>query len=196
VLRGNLAPGGALIKPSAATPSLLKHSGRAVVFKDIEDFKARIDDPTLEIDENSVMVLQGAGPKGYPGMPEVGNMPMPKKLLERGITDLVRVSDARMSGTAYGTVVLHVTPESTAGGTLALVQNGDEIELNVEARKLELCVPEEEISRRRKAWTPPQPVARGGYQQLYIEHVLQADKGADLDFLVGCRGAAIPRESH
>jgi L-arabonate dehydrase len=196
VLRGNLAPGGALIKPSAATPSLLKHSGRAVVFKDIEDFKARIDDPTLEIDENSVMVLQGAGPKGYPGMPEVGNMPMPKKLLERGITDLVRVSDARMSGTAYGTVVLHVTPESTAGGTLALVHNGDEIELNVEARKLELCVPEQEISRRRNAWTPPQPVARGGYQQLYIEHVLQADKGADLDFLVGCRGAAIPRESH
>jgi L-arabonate dehydrase len=196
VLRGNLAPGGALIKPSAATPSLLKHCGRAVVFKDIEDFKARIDDPALEIDENSVMVLQGAGPKGYPGMPEVGNMPMPKKLLERGITDLVRVSDARMSGTAYGTVVLHVTPESTAGGALALVQNGDEIELNVEARKLELCVPEEEISRRRKAWTPPQPVARGGYQQLYIEHVLQADKGADLEFLVGCRGAAIPRESH
>jgi len=196
VLRGNLAPGGALIKPSAATASLLKHCGRAVVFKDIEDFKARIDDPALEIDENSVMVLQGAGPKGYPGMPEVGNMPMPKKLLERGITDLVRVSDARMSGTAYGTVVLHVTPESTAGGTLALVQNGDEIALDVEARKLELCVPEEEISRRRKAWTPPQPVARGGYQQLYIEHVLQADKGADLDFLVGCRGAAIPRESH
>ncbi len=196
VLRGNLAPGGALIKPSAATPSLLKHRGLAVVFKDIEDFKARIDDPALEIDETSVMVLQGAGPKGYPGMPEVGNMPMPKKLLERGITDLVRVSDARMSGTAYGTVVLHVTPESTAGGTLALVQNGDEIELNVEARKLELCVSEDELSRRRKAWTPPPPVATGGYQRLYIEHVLQADKGADLDFLVGCRGAAVPRESH
>jgi len=196
VLRGNLAPGGALIKPSAATPSLLQHRGRAVVFKNIEDFKARIDDPDLEIDEDSVMVLQGAGPKGYPGMPEVGNMPMPKKLLERGITDLVRVSDARMSGTAYGTVVLHVTPESTVGGTLALVQNGDEIELNVEARKLELCVPEDELGRRRQAWTPPPPVARGGYHQLYIEHVLQADKGADLDFLVGCRGAAIPRESH
>ncbi len=196
VLRGNLAPGGALIKPSAATPSLLKHRGRAVVFNDIEDFKERIDDPALEIDENSVMVLQGAGPKGYPGMPEVGNMPMPKKLLERGITDLVRVSDARMSGTAYGTVVLHVTPESSAGGTLALVQNGDEIELNVEARKLELCVPEGELSRRRKAWTPPAPVAIGGYQRLYIEHVLQADRGADLDFLVGCRGADVPRESH
>jgi L-arabonate dehydrase len=196
VLRGNLAPGGALIKPSAATPSLLKHRGRAVVFKDIEDFKERIDDPALDIDENSVMVLQGAGPKGYPGMPEVGNMPMPKKLLERGIMDLVRVSDARMSGTAYGTVVLHVTPESSAGGTLALVQNGDEIELDVEARKLELCVSEEEINRRRKAWTPPPPVAKGGYQRLYIEHVLQADKGADLDFLVGCRGADVPRESH
>jgi L-arabonate dehydrase len=196
VLRGNLAPGGALIKPSAATPSLLKHRGRAVVFSDIEDFKKRIDDPALEIDENSVMVLQGAGPKGYPGMPEVGNMPMPKKLLQRGITDLVRVSDGRMSGTAYGTVVLHVTPESTAGGTLALVHNGDEIELNVEGRKLELCVPEDELSRRRKAWTPPPPVASGGYQRLYVEHVLQADKGADLDFLVGCRGAAVPRESH
>jgi dihydroxy-acid dehydratase len=196
VLRGNLAPGGALIKPSAATPSLLKHRGRAVVFKDIEDFKERIDDPALDIDETSVMVLQGAGPKGYPGMPEVGNMPMPKKLLERGITDLVRVSDARMSGTAYGTVVLHVTPESSAGGTLALVQNGDEIDLDVEARKLELCVSEEELNRRLKAWTPPPPVAKGGYQRLYIEHVLQADKGADLDFLVGCRGADVPRESH
>ena len=171
-------------------------AGRAVVFTDIEDFKKRIDDPALEIDENSVMVLQGAGPKGYPGMPEVGNMPMPKKLLQRGITDLVRVSDARMSGTAYGTVVLHVTPESAAGGALALVQNGDEIELDVEARKLELCVSEEELSRRRKAWTPPPPVATGGYQRLYIEHVLQADKGADLDFLVGCRGADVPRESH
>jgi L-arabonate dehydrase len=196
VLRGNLAPGGALIKPSAATPSLLKHRGRAVVFTSIEDFKERIDDPTLDIDETSVMVLQGAGPKGYPGMPEVGNMPMPKKLLQRGITDLVRVSDARMSGTAYGTVVLHVTPESSAGGTLALVQNGDEIELDVEARKLQLVVSEDELSRRRKMWVPPPPVASGGYQRLYIEHVLQADKGADLDFLVGCRGADVPRESH
>jgi len=196
ILHGNLAPGGALIKPSAATPSLLKHRGRAVVFSDIEDFKKRIDDPALEIDENSVMVLQGAGPKGYPGMPEVGNMPLPKKLLRRGITDMVRVSDARMSGTAYGTVVLHAAPESTAGGTLALVTNGDEIELDVEARKLELRVTEEELAQRRKAWTPPPPVASGGYQRLYIEHVLQADKGADLDFLVGCRGAGVPRESH
>ena len=142
------------------------------------------------------MVLQGAGPKGYPGMPEVGNMPMPKKLLQRGITDLVRVSDARMSGTAYGTVVLHVTPESAAGGALALVHNGDEIELDVEARKLQLCIADDELERRRKAWAPPRPVTNGGYQRLYVEHVLQADQGVDLDFLVGCRGADVPRESH
>jgi len=166
------------------------------VFENIEDFKQRVDDPALDIDENSVMVLKGAGPKGYPGMPEVGNMPLPKKLLQRGITDVVRVSDARMSGTAYGTVVLHVTPESSVGGPLALVRNGDEIALNVEDRKLELCVPEDELVRRRKAWMPPPPVARGGYQQLYIEHVLQADQGADFDFLIGCRGASVPRESH
>ncbi len=196
VLRGNLAPGGALVKPSAATPRLLKHRGRAVVFADIEDFKKRVDDPALPVDENSVMVLKGAGPRGYPGMPEVGNMPLPKKLLQRGITDLVRVSDARMSGTAYGTVVLHVTPESAVGGALALVQDGDEIELNVESRNLELCVSDDEMGRRRKAWTPPPPVASGGYQRLYIEHVLQADRGADLDFLLGCRGADVPRESH
>ena len=196
VLRGNLAPGGALVKPSAATPRLLKHRGRAVVFADIEDFKKRVDDPELPVDENSVMVLKGAGPKGYPGMPEVGNMPLPKKLLQRGITDLVRVSDARMSGTAYGTVVLHVTPESAVGGALALVQDGDEIELNVQQRKLELCVSDDELSRRRKAWTLPPPLASGGYQRLYIEHVLQADQGVDLDFLLGCRGAAVPRESH
>ncbi len=196
VLRGNLAPGGALVKPSAATPRLLKHRGRAVVFADIEDFKKRVDDPALPVDENSVMVLKGAGPRGYPGMPEVGNMPLPKKLLQRGITDLVRVSDARMSGTAYGTVVLHVTPESAVGGALALVQDGDEIELNVESRNLELCVSDDEMGRRRKAWTPPPPVASSGYQRLYIEHVLQADRGADLDFLLGCRGADVPRESH
>jgi len=196
VLRGNLAPGGALVKPSAATPRLLKHRGRAVVFADIEDFKKRVDDPALPVDENSVMVLKGAGPRGYPGMPEVGNMPLPKKLLQRGITDLVRVSDARMSGTAYGTVVLHVTPESAVGGALALVQDGDEIESNVESRNLELCVSDDEMGRRRKAWTPPPPVASGGYQRLYIEHVLQADRGADLDFLLGCRGADVPRESH
>ena len=196
VVRGNLAPNGAVIKPSAATPALLKHRGRAVVFESIEDFKARIDQPDLEIDETSVMVLKGAGPKGYPGMPEVGNMPLPPKLLARGVTDLVRISDARMSGTAYGTVVLHVSPESAAGGTLALVANGDEIELDVEARKLELRVPDDELNRRRAAWKPDPVIWTGGYQRLYIDHVLQADQGADLDFLVGCRGAGIPRESH
>jgi L-arabonate dehydrase len=196
VLRGNLAPSGALIKPSAAAPRLIKHRGRAVVFTSIEDFKQRVDDPVLEIDENSVMVLQGAGPKGYPGMPEVGNMPLPKKLLKKGITDMVRVSDARMSGTAFGTVVLHVAPESTVGGPLALVRDGDEVELDVEARKLELRVAEDELNRRRKAWKSPPPVAIGGYQRLYVEHVLQADRGVDLDFLVGCRGAEVPRESH
>jgi L-arabonate dehydrase len=196
ILRGNLAPNGAVIKPSAATPRLLQHRGRAVVFESIEDFKARIDNPDLNIDENSVMVLKGCGPKGYPGMPEVGNMPLPPKLLARGVTDLVRISDARMSGTAYGTVVLHVSPESAAGGPLALVQEGDEIELDVNARRIELCIDEAELARRRAAWTPPPPRATGGYQQLYIEHVLQADQGADLDFLLGCRGADVPRESH
>jgi dihydroxy-acid dehydratase len=196
VVRGNLAPNGAVIKPSAATPSLLKHRGRAVVFESIEDFKARIDRPDLEIDETSVMVLKGAGPKGYPGMPEVGNMPLPPKLLARGITDLVRISDARMSGTAYGTVVLHVSPESAAGGTLAVVENGDEIELDVEARKIELRIPDDVLNRRRAAWKPAPDTWAGGYQRLYIDHVLQADQGADLDFLVGCRGAGIPRESH
>jgi len=196
VVRGNLAPNGAVIKPSAATPNLLKHRGRAVVFESIEDFKARIDRPDLEIEETSVMVLKGAGPKGYPGMPEVGNMPLPPKLLARGITDLVRISDARMSGTAYGTVVLHVSPESAAGGPLAVVENGDEIELDVDARKLELRVSEDVLNRRRAAWKPAPVAWNGGYQRLYIDHVLQADQGADLDFLVGCRGAGIPRESH
>jgi dihydroxy-acid dehydratase len=196
VLRGNLAPNGAVIKPSAATPRLLKHRGRAVVFESIEDFKARIDLPDLDIDENSVMVMKGAGPKGYPGMPEVGNMPLPPKLLARGITDVVRISDARMSGTAYGTVVLHVSPESAAGGPLALVQNGDEIALDIDSRRLELCVSDDELNRRRSAWTPPPVTWTGGYQKLYIDHVLQSHQGADLDFLVGCRGAAVPRESH
>ncbi len=196
VVRGNLAPNGAVIKPSAATPGLLKHRGRAVVFESIEDFKARIDRPDLEIDETSVMVLKGAGPKGYPGMPEVGNMPLPPKLLARGITDLVRISDARMSGTAYGTVVLHVSPESAAGGPLAVVENGDEIELDTDARKLELRVSEDVLNRRKAAWKPAPVTWAGGYQRLYIDHVLQADQGADLDFLVGCRGAGIPRESH
>jgi L-arabonate dehydrase len=196
VLRGNLAPDGAVIKPSAATPRLLQHRGRAVVFESIEDFKARIDDPNLDVDENSVMVLKGAGPKGYPGMPEVGNMPLPPKLLARGVTDLVRISDARMSGTAYGTVVLHVSPESAAGGALALVENGDEIELDLSRRRLELRVNQDELNRRRARWTPPPPAMSSGYQRLYVDHVMQAHLGADLDFLVGCRGAAVPREMH
>jgi L-arabonate dehydrase len=194
VLRGNLAPAGAVIKPSAATPRLLKHRGRAVVFESVEDLHARLD--SVDADENSVMVLKGAGPRGYPGMPEVGNMPLPRKLLERGVTDLVRISDARMSGTAYGTVVLHISPESAVGGTLALVRDGDQIELDVDARRLELCVPDDELARRRAEWKPPAPSASGGYQRLYLDHVMQADQGADFDFLRGCRGAAVPRESH
>jgi L-arabonate dehydrase len=196
VLRGNLCPDGAIIKPSAATPGLMKHRGRAVVFESIEDLHARIDDPELEIDETCVMVLKNCGPRGYPGMPEVGNMPLPPKILKRGITDMVRISDARMSGTAYGTVVLHVAPESAAGGLLALVRNGDQIELDVPARRLNLNVPESEIARRRANWQPPSPASDRGYSKLYYDHVMQADRGADLDFLVGKSGADVPRESH
>jgi len=196
VLRGSLAPQGAVIKPSAASPHLLRHRGRAVVFETIEDLKARIDDPALDVDEDCVLVLKGAGPRGYPGMPEVGNMPLPRKLLARGITDMVRISDGRMSGTAYGTVVLHTAPEAVLGGPLAFVRDGDSILLDVEARRLELEVPEAELARRQSAWVPPPPVAASGYQRMYVDHVLQADRGADLDFLVGCRGAAVPRESH
>jgi dihydroxy-acid dehydratase len=197
VLRGNLCPDGAVIKPSAAmTPSLLKHRGRAVVFETIEDFKARIDDPALDIDENCVMVLKGAGPKGYPGFPELGNLPLPKKVLKKGITDMVRISDARMSGTAYGAVVLHISPESAVGGTLALVKDGDMITLDVEQRRLELEVPEAELARRRAAWTPPASHATRGWVKLYEEHVMQAHQGCDLDFLTGKSGAAVPRPAH
>lgn len=196
VLRGNLAPNGAILKPSAATPSLMVHRGRAVVFETIEDYKARIDDPALDIDENSIMVLKNCGPKGYPGMAEVGNMALPKKLLEKGVRDLVRISDARMSGTAFGTVVLHVAPEAAVGGPLALVKDGDWIELNVPNRTLQLMVSDEELAARRKHWSPPSHGMKGGYQSLYVERVLQADQGADLDFLVGCRGHDVPRESH
>ncbi len=195
VLRGNLAPSGAIIKPSAATPALMKHRGRAVVFETIEDFHAKIEDETLDIDETCVMVLKNCGPKGYPGMAEVGNMPLPPKVLRKGITDMVRISDARMSGTAYGTVVLHVAPEAAAGGNLALVQNGDMIELDVEARRLHLDVSDAELARRREAWTAPPAPARGWYK-LYVDHVLQADQGADLDFLVGSSGSHVARESH
>jgi L-arabonate dehydrase len=196
VLRGNLAPDGAVIKPSAASPHLLKHMGRAVVFEDIDDFHARIDDENLEVDETSVLVLKNCGPRGYPGMPEVGNMPLPPKLLRRGITDMVRISDGRMSGTAYGAVVLHVAPEAAAGGTLALVRTGDHIVLDVAARRLELLVDDAQLARRRAEWRPPAPPAERGYVKLYTDHVLQANQGADLDFLVGASGADVPRESH
>jgi L-arabonate dehydrase len=195
ILRGNLAPDGAVIKPSAATPALLKHRGRAVVFETIEDFKAKIDDPDLDIDETCVMVLKGCGPKGYPGMAEVGNMALPPKILKKGITDMVRISDARMSGTAYGTVVLHVAPEAAAGGPLALVRNGDMIEVDVPARKLHLDVSDAELSKRRAAWKAPE-LPKRGYYKLYIETVQQADKGADLDFLVGGSGTTVTRDSH
>jgi len=196
VLRGNLCPDGAIIKPSAATPKLMKHKGRAVVFEDIDDFHARIDDPRLRIDENSVMVLKNCGPKGYPGMAEVGNMPLPPRLLKKGVSDLVRISDARMSGTAYGTVVLHVAPEAAAGGPLALVRNGDLIELDVGRRRLHLHVSDNELARRRAGWKPPRPPMARGYTRLYVDHVNQAHEGADFDFLVGGSGSAVPRDNH
>ncbi|MGH9839636.1 MAG: L-arabinonate dehydratase [Blastocatellia bacterium] len=196
ILRGNLAPNGAVIKPSAATPALMKHRGRAVVFEDIEDYNARVDDPNLDVDESCVLVLKNCGPRGYPGMPEVGNLGLPRKILQKGITDMIRISDARMSGTAYGTVVLHVAPESAAGGPLALVQNGDAIELDVAARRLHLDVPEAELARRRETWRAPALGHARGYYKLYVEHVLQADRGADFDFLVGKSGADVTRESH
>src|SRR5581483_11422826 len=166
------------------------------VFENIEDFHSRINDDSLDIDPSCVMVLKNCGPRGYPGMPETGNMPLPPKILKQGVTDMIRISDARMSGTAYGTVVLHVSPEAAAGGALALVNNGDMIELDVVARRLHLDVPEPELARRRSAWKPPQPPFERGYYQLYHQHVLQADQGADLDFLVGRSGAEIPRECH
>jgi dihydroxy-acid dehydratase len=196
VLRGNLCPDGAIIKPSAATPKLMKHRGRAVVFENIEDFHRRIDDPQLDIDESCVMVLKNCGPKGYPGMAEVGNMPLPPKVLKKGITDMVRISDARMSGTAYGTVVLHASPEAAAGGTLALVENGDMIELDVGKRLLQLAVSDKQLAERRKKWKAPKPPLERGYWRLYFDHVLQAHQGADLDFLVGKSGAFVPRDNH
>ncbi|WP_201274195.1 IlvD/Edd family dehydratase [Microvirga brassicacearum] len=196
VLRGNLAPNGAIVKPSAASPHLMRHTGRAVVFESIEDLHARINDDTLDIDETCVMVLKNCGPKGYPGMAEVGNMPLPPKILKRGITDMIRISDARMSGTAYGTVVLHAAPEAAAGGPLALVENGDRITLDVDARSLHLHVDEAEFDRRKAAWQPPAGHGNRGYVKLYVDHVLQADEGADFDFLVGGSGAAVPRDNH
>jgi dihydroxy-acid dehydratase len=196
VLRGNLAPGGAVVKPSAASPHLLSHRGRAVVFESIEDFKRRVDDPALPIDEGCVMVLKGCGPRGYPGMPEVGNMPLPQKILAKGVTDIVRVSDARMSGTAFGTVVLHVAPEAEAGGPLAVVRDGDMIALDVAARRLTLDIPDAELQARLARWTPPPRTYDRGYYKLYVDTVTQADQGADLSFLRGKSGAHVTRESH
>jgi dihydroxy-acid dehydratase len=196
VLRGNLCADGAVIKPSAASPHLMRHTGRAVVFRDIEDYHARVDDPDLEIDENSVMVLQNVGPVGYPGMPEVGNMAIPRHLLEKGITDMVRISDGRMSGTGFGTVVLHVSPEAAIGGTIALVRDGDLISLDVEARSLTLMVDDAELAARRDAWKPTHPTVNRGYVQLYQRHVQQAHLGADMDFLRGGSGSEVLRDSH
>ncbi len=188
VLRGNLAPDGAILKPSAASPKLMQHRGRAMVFKDAEDLRNRIDDPDLDVDADSVLVLQNAGPRGYPGMPEVGTMALPKKLLKQGVTDMVRVSDARMSGTAFGTVVLHVAPESALGGPLALVRTGDIIVLDTKARRIDVEIDAEEMERRRSAFVPPAPHYERGYGKLFIDHVQQADKGVDFDFLVGGSG--------
>jgi dihydroxy-acid dehydratase len=196
VLKGNLCKNGAVIKPSATSGKLLQHRGRAVVFENIEDYHTRIDNPDLDIDENCIMVLKGAGPVGYPGMPEVGNLELPEKLIKKGITDMVRISDARMSGTAYGTVVLHISPESSVGGTLALVKTGDIIELNVEKRSLTLLVTEEELQKRRSVWTAPKPSAERGYVSMFVKHVEQADKGCDFDFLKGGSGSVVLRDLH
>ena len=197
VLKGNLCEKGAIIKPSAASPALMQHRGRAVVFDNVEDYHDRIDDPALEVDADSVLVMKNVGPRGYPGMPEVGNMGIPAKLLREGVTDMVRISDGRMSGTAFGTVILHVAPEAAIGGNLALVENGDLIELDVPNRRLHLDVSEAELARRRAAWQPPAvPHTERGYAKLYTQHVLQADQGVDFDFLVGTSGAFIPRDSH
>jgi dihydroxy-acid dehydratase len=195
VLRGTLAPRGAVLKVSAASPHLLKHRGRALVFDRIEDYVVVCDDDDLAVDASTILVVRNAGPIGYPGFPEVGNMPIPRILLEAGVDDMVRVSDARMSGTGFGTCVLHVAPEAALGGPLALVRTGDEIELDVEARRLDVIVDEDEMDRRRSEWRPPEVPARG-WVKLYAEHALQADQGADLDFLVGGSGYEVPRHSH
>jgi dihydroxy-acid dehydratase len=196
VLRGNLAPGGAVIKQSAASPELMKHRGRALVFDSPEAYHEVCDDPDLDVEPEDILVIRGAGPKGYPGMPEVSNVPIPTTLLKRGVTDMVRICDGRMSGTGYGTVVLHVSPEAALGGPLALVRTGDFITLDVAARSLTLEVPDDELERRRIEWNKPEQAATSGYAWLYTTHVMQAEKGADFDFLVGQRGAGVPRESH
>ena len=196
ILRGNIAPDGAILKPSAASPHLMKHTGRAVVFESIEEFHEKIHDPDLDIDENCIMVLKNCGPKGYPGMAEVGNMVLPQKVLKKGIRDMIRISDARMSGTAYGTVILHTSPEAAIKGPLAAVQNGDEIKVDVKAGIMQLLVSDEIIEERLKNYQPVLPDIKSGYQKMYIDHVMQADKGADLDFLVGRRGSEVKRHSH
>ena len=196
VLHGNLAERGAIIKPSAASPELMQHRGRAVVFEDIEDYHARIDNDDLDVDETCILVLKMVGPRGYPGMPEVGNMGLPKKLLDKSVKDMIRISDGRMSGTAFGTVFLHVAPEAAIGGNLALVQNGDMIEVDVAGRRLHLDIDDAELANRRAAWKAEAPVADRGYASLYIRHVLQADEGCDFDFLLGKSGAEVTRDSH
>lgn len=196
VLKGNLCMDGSVIKPSAASEHLMKHTGKAVVFETMEDYHDRIDDPDLDIDKDSVIVLKGVGPRGYPGMPEVGNVDLPEKLIMQGVKDMVRISDGRMSGTAGGTVILHVSPESTIGGNLAFVENGDLIELDVEARSLNLMISEQEFAKRRSEWKVPESLAKRGYVKLYVDHVEQAHKGADFDFLVGGSGSKVERDSH
>ena len=196
ILKGNIAPNGAIIKPSAASPELMKHIGKAVVFESVEEFHEKIDDPNLEVDENSILVLKNCGPKGYPGMAEVGNMRLPQKVLKKGVRDMIRISDARMSGTAYGTVILHTAPEAAVKGPLAAVQNGDEIEVDVDQGTMNLKVDDETIKNRLENYSPVVPEITGGYQKMYVEHVMQADKGADLDFLIGKRGAEVKRHSH
>ena len=196
ILKGNIAPDGAILKPSAASPELMQHKGKAVVFESVEEFHEKIDDPNLDVDESSILVLKNCGPKGYPGMAEVGNMRLPQKILKKGIRDMIRISDARMSGTAYGTVILHTSPEAAVKGPLAAVQNGDFIEVDVHNGKLNLNVSDDIIAERLKSYKPILPDIKGGYQKMYVDHVMQADKGADLDFLVGKRGSEVKRHSH
>ncbi len=196
VLKGNLCETGAIIKPSAASPELMNHTGRAVVFEDIDDYKNKIDDPNLDIDETCIMVLKNVGPKGYPGMPEVGNMGLPPKVLDKGITDMIRISDGRMSGTGFGTVVLHASPEAAEGGNFAVVKTGDKITLDVPNRRLELLVSDEELAERKKSWKRPEPISDRGYVGMYIKHVEQANLGADLDFLKGSSGSEVSKDSH
>jgi dihydroxy-acid dehydratase len=196
VLKGNLCENGAVIKPSAVSKELRKHLGRAVVFENMDDYHARIDDPALDIDENCVIVLKNVGPVGYPGMPEVGNVDLPEKLLQKGVRDMIRISDGRMSGTAGGTVVLHISPESAIGGTLALVTDGDMIELDIEKRKLQLVVSDEELQKRRVNWTPPRPHTERGYVKFFLDHVQQADSGCDFDILRGGSGSVVKGDLH